>query len=266
MPCSIRPIDDPSRRRSAPHAGPLDSSEPRRRRPIRPPTPDPRPAIHPPGVRASTLRSGRPADAIDQGGRSSPRYDLQADEPAASGLDLLPTDDRIERPVAALGEHVRLDRTHEPDRCLARESHDPVHAGERRHDLHPLPLAHHGSARSLGRAYARVAIDADDQAVAEAARLFQAPDVTQMEEVEAAIGEDDPLAGAAGPGQSRSEVAKRQDLLASGRRSHASSPVRSKSRRSILKGALIASGTPDIRVFIAKASTSGSAIGPLTSK
>ena len=112
-------------------------------------------------------------------------------------------------------------------------------------------------------------VDRDDQAVPQPARRFEAAHVTGVEEVEAAIREDDGFAAPPGAGHRAPRGVESEHFVACARErraAHESPSPPSKRKRSALKGALIASGTPDMSVWTGIASTSGSFSAPSTSK
>src|SRR5262249_21640810 len=94
------------------------------------------------------------------------------------------------------------------------EEHDPVHARERREDFGALARGNDRAARSLVAAHARVGVDGDDQAIAVAARLLEAPHVADVQQVEAAVGEDDAFAAALRRAPRARRVRAAQDLRA----------------------------------------------------
>ena len=80
------------------------------------------------------------------------------------------------------------------------EDHDRVDAGERGQHFGALVLPVDRAGRSLVAADGRVGVEPDDQDVAERARGLQVADVAGMQQIEDAVGEDDPAAfGCAAP-------------------------------------------------------------------
>ena len=61
----------------------------------------------------------------------TPRQLGQAHDAAAPALDVPPTDDGVERPVAALRQHARAQRSDQRERRRLAEDHHPIDAGER---------------------------------------------------------------------------------------------------------------------------------------
>lgn len=89
-------------------------------------------------------------------------------------------------------------------------------------------------------------VDRDDEPVSQALRGFEAADVPNMQKVEAAVRENDALAAPLRTADQKSGGFEAADLCASC--AHESSSEFSKSERRTLKGALMTSGTLDIKV------------------
>jgi hypothetical protein len=73
------------------------------------------------------------------------------------------------------------------------EERDGIDAGEAGQDVGAVVLVDDGPALALEAAHGRVGVDADDEAVAERAGGVQVRDVAAVQDVEAAVGEDDGL-------------------------------------------------------------------------
>ncbi len=68
---------------------------------------------------------------------------------------------------------------------------DEIDAGEGGDDLHPLRFGEDGPAAALELPDRPVAVQGDDEDVAFAFRRLEVPDVSGVDEVEAAVGQDD---------------------------------------------------------------------------
>ena len=71
------------------------------------------------------------------------------------------------------------------------EDYDVVNGAQGRDRLGALAFGDEGAALALDMAHLLVAVYADDEEVAEVASAFEVADVPDVQEVEAAIGEDD---------------------------------------------------------------------------
>ena len=148
-----------------------------------------------PGIRAPA--GGRRAPDLPDHRRRRPVFHERDRDhlPAARLHDLAP-DDGLDGPVAALDEDVGAERADQLQRRRRAEDRHEVHAGERREDLGALPRRGERAPRPLEAPHRGVGVDADDERVAEFPRLLEVADVADVQQVEAAVGEDDFLAGA----------------------------------------------------------------------
>ena len=125
---------------------------------------------------------------------------------------------------------------------------------------------------SFCAANAGIEIDGHDELIAECGGFFETSNVAEMEQVETTVGEDDLLTGTPCGAELSQENGQRDDLGARLFRFHGSLSLSSslsllpKRKRMAVNGALIASGTLDIRVLTASALTFGASRGPLTLK
>lgn len=74
------------------------------------------------------------------------------------------------------------------------EHNDVVHHFERREHFRPILLAHQRPTRTFELSRARIAVDADDENIAQSFRIAQTADVSGMQQIENAIRPDDRLA------------------------------------------------------------------------
>src|SRR4030042_1576782 len=84
--------------------------------------------------------------------------------------------------------------------------------GDRGQNLEPLPQREDGPRRPLEPADRGIAIEGDDEDVAQALGLVEQPDMSGMEKVETAVGEDDLLAPAFEPPADRGELFEAVDF------------------------------------------------------
>src|SRR5579885_1629920 len=93
--------------------------------------------------------------------------------------------------VRPLGVNVGAEREQEfAHRRLVEDRH-VVNGAEGRDRLGPLAFGDERAAFALEPTHLLVAVDRDDQKVAERASAFEVADVADVQEVEAAVGEDD---------------------------------------------------------------------------
>ena len=99
--------------------------------------------------------------------------------------------DRLDRVVRALGLHVRLQFEQQPRHVQLLKDGDEIHARERGDDLGPFRLRRHRVIRAFQRANGIVRVDGDNEHVTERLRAFEIAHVSHVQQVEAAVGEDD---------------------------------------------------------------------------
>ena len=104
--------------------------------------------------------------------------------------------DGLQAVVRTLRVDVRLEVAEEPvDRGLVKDV-DGVHAGEARDDLGALVLGEDRAIGPLRPAHGLIPVHRDHEVVSKRPRMAQRSHVADMEDVEAAVREDDPLRGA----------------------------------------------------------------------
>src|SRR6185437_9380672 len=141
--------------------------------------------------------SGQGAGGGDDGGGGEARGERDALDAAAGGEDFGFAHDLTRAPVGALDQDVGEERG---DHFLGRgliEEHDVIHAFERGQDLGALLLGDDRTAGAFAAADAGVGVDGDEEDVAEEAGSLQRLQVAGVEEIVAAVGQDQVEAGAA---------------------------------------------------------------------
>ena len=114
------------------------------------------------------------------------RHDLPA-----PGEHALCSGDALDRPVAALDEHIGLAGRDDFLRRVFVEPGDYVHAGKRCYDRHAVGKRIERPVRALAEPAGRgIAIQRDQQARAHGARLIEIGDVPAMQDVEDPVRED----------------------------------------------------------------------------
>ena len=125
-------------------------------------------------------------------------------------------DDGLDGVVAAFDEDVGLEGADEFERRVLFEEDDGIDGGEGGHDAGAFALGHDGARGAFEAADGGVGVEAEHELRAEAAAVFEQRDVADVEEIEAAVGEDDGLAGGAPLGDAQLDALEVEDLFACG--------------------------------------------------
>lgn len=142
-------------------------------------------------LRIVARRRSCSAHFLEDGRCGIARDDRHGNNDAACCFDLFPADDLIAGPIAALDKHVGEKCGNDFARRGLAENHDAVHALKRGKNFRAFVFWKNRPTRAFEFSDARVAIDANDKRFAEGAGLFEALNVTGMEQVKAAVGEND---------------------------------------------------------------------------
>src|SRR6266478_6067030 len=118
-------------------------------------------------------------------------HDGHRHDAAARRLHFFAANNLVSRPVATLDENVGKQSGDDALRRQIVEDHDGVNALQRGENFRAFALRNHRAPLAFELIDAGVAVQADDERVAEAARLLQAADVARMQQIKAAVGEDD---------------------------------------------------------------------------
>jgi hypothetical protein len=143
---------------------------------------------------ASGLRAGGGdalADFLQDFAGGVAGNDGGGDDTASGAFDFLAADDLVAGPVAAFDEDVGEEGGDDALRGELVEDKDGVDAFQGAEDFGALEFEDQGASFAFDLADAGVAVNGDDEGVAEAAGVFEAADVAGVKEVEAAVGEDD---------------------------------------------------------------------------
>jgi hypothetical protein len=116
-------------------------------------------------------------------------------DPAARGLDNLTTDDVARG--STLHEDIRFDRFEESTRCLIVEDEDVIDTSQRREHPSSIVFPDDRPLRSLELSNTFIAVDGDDQYIAQLSGFFQERDMADMQEIETAVREHNRLPGSA---------------------------------------------------------------------
>jgi len=134
------------------------------------------------------------ADFFQDIGGGVAGHDGSQDDAATGSFHFFAPDDLVAGPIAALDEHVGEQARDDFARGEIVENHHGVHGFESGENFRALALGDYRAAFAFELANTDVAIESDNQDVAQGAGLFEAADVAGMQEVEAAVGEDDAAA------------------------------------------------------------------------
>ena len=94
-------------------------------------------------------------------------------------------------PVSPLDKHVRTQAFDEPLRSRLVEDRDIIDAFKRRKEQRPIPLPDNRPRGTFEGPHRAVAIDRDNQAMPEVFRSFKEGDMTGVQQIVAAVCEDD---------------------------------------------------------------------------
>ena len=110
------------------------------------------------------------------------------------GLDFFGADYGIDVIVTAFDDHVRPNGQNYLQWGGVAEDHYGVYRSKGSEDAGSFALADNWAGRALQCAYGGVAVDCNYESVAELACLFEHCDMTDVQEVKAAVGENNPFA------------------------------------------------------------------------
>ena len=109
---------------------------------------------------------------------------------APGGFNLLAADDLIARPIAAFDQNIGKQASDYFARRRLIENQNGIYAFEGRKDLRAFQLRQHRPPRSFDLPYTGIAVNANDERVAKRACLLENAKVPWMEQIEAAVRED----------------------------------------------------------------------------
>src|SRR5450631_705837 len=158
---------------------------------------------------------GRTTDALDDAGRRAARQVANRHDPAAVALDRQALRKGVGVVVAALDVDVRADRLEQPDRRVVLEYGHVLDAADGRDDRGAILRRADRPVRAFQLAHGLVGVDPDDQHVTEGCGLLKAFDVAAVQHVEASVGEHNPVACAAMPGEAAGQEVNGPDRIES---------------------------------------------------
>ena len=118
-----------------------------------------------------------------------------ANDSAAARFDDVAPDDSVGSPVGAFREDVGLQSLDQIVRSGLVEDYNTIPACQRFEDLGALGLGGNGTSRSLDLPNRTVRVQTDDQGIPQCTRLLEVSQVTDVQEVEDAVGENDGSSG-----------------------------------------------------------------------
>ena len=113
---------------------------------------------------------------------------------------------------ASFNEHVGTDDFQQAVRRVVVENQHVIDAFECSEHPRAVVFRDHGAIGAFQAVHAEVAVDCDDEHVTYFGRFLQQCDMTDMEQVEATVGEDDRATRLAQPSPQRSHVFQRDQL------------------------------------------------------
>lgn len=119
--------------------------------------------------------------------------------------------DRAAAIVFRLAEDIRLAAVYQMFRGRFIEQHDGIHIPEVGHQLCPMAGGMQRTERSFESPDAGIAIDSHNQPVSLFCRVTEGRQVSRMQQIETAVGEDDPIACRMPGGTSPGELGWRTD-------------------------------------------------------
>ena len=128
---------------------------------------------------------------MDEGGGAAPIEQGGEGDAAAVGFDQIPADDLLFGVISAFDEDVGADGVKEGDGGVVVEEDEIVDAFELFEDGDAVVLVDDGAFGAFEALDAGVGVDGDDEDVALAFSEAEVLDVAEVDEVEAAVGEDD---------------------------------------------------------------------------
>jgi hypothetical protein len=118
------------------------------------------------------------------------------DSPSA-GFDFAPLGNAFFGVIGALGVKIRADFADDRAHVFFREDHNGVDVGQRSENFCALFGRHHGTAFAFQGAYGFIGIYRDDEFASEFTSGVEIADVSNVQYVEATVGEGDSISGGA---------------------------------------------------------------------
>jgi hypothetical protein len=121
-------------------------------------------------------------------------YNGDGNDAAAGRFHFFSPNDLIARPVAALYEYIRKQTSDHLTGSHLVENDHSVYAFQRRKNFRTLAFRQDRTSCAFQCAHAGVAIEAHNQRISQRASLLEASHVPRMQQIKAAVGEDDAAA------------------------------------------------------------------------
>jgi len=116
------------------------------------------------------------------------------DDASAGCFHFLAAHDLVAGPIAAFHQDIRQQARDQFARSWSIEDHDGIHGFQGGENFSALALRQDGAALAFQLTHTRVAVQPNDQHISQGSRQFQAADMARMEQVKAAVGENDAAA------------------------------------------------------------------------
>ena len=117
------------------------------------------------------------------------------DDAASTGFDYIVLGDALCRVVGAFGMKIRMDFANDGAHVFFWEYYDGVHIRQRRQNFRAFIGGHYGPPFALQRADGSIAVDRDNQLAAELPGGMQVAHMADVQQIEAAVGQRDTVAG-----------------------------------------------------------------------
>ena len=118
------------------------------------------------------------------------------DDAASTSFDDIVLGDALCRVVGAFGMKIRMDLANDGAHVFFWEYYDGVHIRQRRQNFRAFFGGHYGPPFALQRARGSIAVDRDNQLAAEFPGGMQVAYMADVQQIEAAVGQRDTIAGA----------------------------------------------------------------------
>ena len=116
---------------------------------------------------------------------------------ASAGFNFVAFGNILSRVIGSLGVKIGMNFTNDGAHVFFREHDDGVHVCQGRKNFGAFPGGHDGASFAFQRAHGRIGVHRNDQLTSEFASGMDVAYVTDVQDVEATIGERDAIAGVA---------------------------------------------------------------------
>jgi len=142
------------------------------------------------GVRLPRSRQSAFADLSENRRSGVTRHNRDGNDAAACGFHFFAANNLIAGPVATFDQHIRKESPDDFAWGGLIKDHNRVDTFERGENFSSLAFRQDGTPGAFQLANAGVAVEADDERIAESASLLEAANVPGVQQIETAVGED----------------------------------------------------------------------------